>query len=97
MGAPFSTHHQVPYGYQSNQQQAQLLQQRVNSFAQDQSNSIAQTDTTMLLDQLHKLLNNHRRQAHQVNEVQVAAAQASTTWDLSTPAELPQGQQDESE
>ena len=69
MGAPFFTHHQVPYGYQSNQQQAKLLQQRVNSFTQDQSNNVAQTDTTMLLDQLQKLLNNHKRQAHQVNEV----------------------------
>ena len=97
MGAPFSTHHQVPYGYQSNQQQAQLLQQRVNSFTQYQSNSVAQTDTTMLLDLLQKLLNNHKRQAWQVNEVQVAAPQASTTWDLSTAAELPQGQEDESE
>ena len=60
IGAPFSTHHQVPYGYQSNQQQTQLSQQRVNSFTKDQSNSVTQTDTTVLLDQLQKLLNNHK-------------------------------------
>ena len=45
MGAPFSTHHQVPYGYQANQQQAQPSQQRVNSFTQDQSNTVQHKQT----------------------------------------------------
>ena len=97
MGAPFSKHHQVPYGYQSNQQQTQPSQQRVNSFPQDQGNSVPHTNTAMLLDQNQKLLNTNKKQAHQVNEVQVATPQVNTTWDLNTASELPQGQEDESE
>ena len=51
MGAPFSTHHQVPYGHQPSQQQTQPSQQRFNSFAQEQSNHATQADlTVMLLD-----------------------------------------------
>ena len=42
------------------------------------------TDTmTTLLDQLQKLLNNHKRQVHQVNK-------PNTKWDLNTAAKLPQ-------
>ena len=97
MRAPFSTYHQAPYGYQSNQQQSQPSQQRVNSFTQDQNNSTPQTDTVTIIDQIHKLLNTHKRQTHQVNKVKVAAPKASTTWDLNSAAEVPQGQKDKSE
>ena len=50
MGAPFSTHHQVPYGYQSNQPQAQHAQQRANLFAENQNNMTTQTDTAALVE-----------------------------------------------
>ena len=97
MGAPFSTHHQVPYRYHASQPQALLSQPRANSFTEDQNNMTTHTDTAMLTDQLQKLLNNHKRQVHQVNEVQVATPQPSTTWDLKTATELPPPQDNESE
>ena len=67
MGAPLSTYHQVPYGHQLSQQPSQ---QRFNSFAQEKSNFTTQADlTAMLLDQLQKLINTHKKQSHQVNKV----------------------------
>ena len=97
MRVPFSTHHQVPYRYQSNQPQAQNSQHRNNSFAEKQNNMTTQADTAALVEQLQQLLNIHKRQAHQVNEVQVVTPQPRTTWDLKTTAELPPTQEEESE
>ena len=56
-----------------------------------------QTDTVALVEQLQKLLNIHKRQAHQVNKVQMVTPQPSTTWDLKTTAELPPAQEEELE
>ena len=97
MGAPFSTHHQVPYGYQSNQQQAQNSQYRNNLFTENQNNTTTQTDVVAIVEQLQQLLGIHKNQAHQVNEVQVVTPQPSTTWVLKTTAELPPTQEDQSE
>ena len=98
MRAPFSTPYQVPYGYQSNQQQTQLTQQRFNSFAHEQNGNITQADSTAtLIDQIQKLLSSHKRQVHQVNEVQASPPQPSAQWNLHNAAELPQSQDDESE
>ena len=97
MGAPFSTHHQVPYRYQSNQLQTQNSQQRTNSFTENKSNMMTQTDTAVLVEQLQKLLNIYKRQNHQVNDIQVVTPQPSTTWDLKTAAELPSAQEEEQE
>ena len=97
MGAPFSTHHQVPYGYQTNQSQTQYTQQSNNSFAEKQNNTMTQTGAAALVEQLQQILNIHKNQAHQVNEVQVGKPQPSTMCNLITAAELPAALEDQSE
>ena len=98
MGAPFSAPYQVPYGYQPNQQQVQLLHHGFNSFTHKQNSNAAQADpATVLIDQIQKLLSSHKKQAHQVNKVQASQPQPSAQWDLHTLSELPQSQGNQSE
>ena len=98
MGGPFSTPYQAPYRYQPNQQQMQPLHQRFNSFMHEQNSNITQTDpTTTLIEQLQKLLSNHKKQVHQVNKVQASQPQPSVQWDLNTLTDGPQSQDDISE
>ena len=97
MEAPFSTHQQVPYSYQSNQLQTQNPQYRNNSFAEKQNNATTQSDAAAIVKKLQQLLLTHKNQAHQVNKVQMATPQPSTTWDLKATAELPTAQEDQSE
>ena len=97
MGAPFYTHQQVPYNYQSHQQQTQNPQYRNNSFMEKQNNVTPQTDAATLVEKLQQLILMHKSQAHQVNEKQVATPQPGTTWDLKATVELPKAQEEQSE
>ena len=90
MGALFSKPYQVPYGHQPNQQQIQSTQQRFNSLTHKKNNNTIQADSTAtLIDQLQKTIEHHKKQAHQVNEVQ-ASPQPSTQLDTHKAAELTQ-------
>ena len=97
MGAPFSTHQHVPYSYQSNQLQTQNPQYHNNSFTEKQNNVTTQSDATAIVKKLQQLLLTHKNQVHQLNEVQVATSQLSTTWDLKAAVEQATGQEDQSE
>ena len=97
MGAPFFTHQQVLYNYQSNQLQTQNPQYCNNLFAEKQNNETPQSDAAALVEKLQHLILTHKSQAHQVNEVQVVTPQPRTTWDLKATAELPTAQEDQSE
>ena len=97
MGAPFSTHQQVPYNYQPNQLHTQNQQYRNNSFTEKQNNMTSQLDATALVEKLQQLILTHKNQAHQVNEVQVVTPKPSTTWDLRAAVKLPMTQEDQSE
>ena len=95
MEAPFSTHQQVLYNYQSNQLKTQNPQYHNNSFTEKQNNATPQSDAAALVEKLQQLILTHKNQAHQVNVVQVASPQPSTTWDLKAAAELPMVQEDQ--
>ena len=97
MGAPFSTHQQVPYNYQPIQLQTQNQQYCNNSFAEKQNIATPQSDAAALVEKLQQLILTHKNQAHQVNEVQMVTPQPSNTWDLKAAAELPMAQEDQSE
>ena len=96
MGAPFSTHQQVPYNYQPNQLHTPNQQYHNNSFAEKQNSATSQSDATALVEKLQQLILMHKNQDHQVNEVQMATPKPSSTWDLKAAAELPLTQEDQS-
>ena len=52
MGAPFSTHQQVLYNYQSDQLQTQNPQYHNNSFVEKQNNAKPQSDAANLVEKL---------------------------------------------
>ena len=72
----------------------QYSQQSNNLFAEKQNNT-THTGAAALVEQLQQIINIIKNQTHQVNKVQVAKPQASTTWDLKIAAELPVQPQDQ--
>ena len=85
--SPHTTQH--PMATRQTQIYTQYLQQSNNSFTEKQNSATTQASAAALVGQLQQILNIHKNQNHQVNEVQAAKSQASTTWDLKTAAELP--------
>ena len=60
MGAPFSTHQQVLYKYQSNHLQTQNPKYHNNSFVEKQNNATPQSDAAAIVEKLKQLILTHK-------------------------------------